>query len=162
VKRVIFIATPHRGSYQALGFLGSVASWLVNLPGRLTKMGVDFVTLKGLLINPLSGSGMPTSIDNMNPTNPFIKNSSSIPIADGVTAHSIIPVDSDAPLSEAGDGVVKYMSAHIDGVESEKTVRSSHSVQGNPEAILEVKRILHEHAKGMMLPNEKSSVTLNK
>jgi len=37
VKRVIFVATPHRGSYQALGFLGSLVSWLVNLPGRLTK-----------------------------------------------------------------------------------------------------------------------------
>jgi hypothetical protein len=155
VKRVVFIATPHRGSYQALGFLGSVASWLVNLPGRLTKLGVDFVTLKGLLINPLSGSGLPTSIDNMNPNNPFIKNSSAISIADGVTAHSIIPVDSDEPLDEAGDGVVKYMSAHIDGVESEKIIRSSHSVQGNPEAIQEIKRILHEHAKGLPALNEK-------
>ena len=38
VRRVIFIATPHRGSYQALGFLGSFASWMVNLPGRFTKM----------------------------------------------------------------------------------------------------------------------------
>jgi hypothetical protein len=155
VKRVVFIATPHRGSYQALGFLGSVASWLVNLPGRLTKLGVDFVTLKGLLINPLSGSGLPTSIDNMNPNNPFIKNSSAISIADGVTAHSIIPVDSDEPLDEAGDGVVKYMSAHMDGVESEKIIRSSHSVQGNPEAIQEIKRILHEHAKGLPALNEK-------
>jgi hypothetical protein len=34
-------------------------------------------------------------------------------------------------------------------VESEKIVRSSHSVQGNPETILEVKRILHEHAEGL-------------
>jgi hypothetical protein len=49
------------------------------------------------------------------------------------------------------------MSAHIDGVESEKIIRSSHSVQGNPEAILEVKRILHEHEKGLPALNEKSS-----
>ncbi len=150
VKRVIFVATPHRGSYQALGFLGSLASWLVNMPGRLTKLGVDLLTLKGVLINPLSGGDIPTSIDNMNPNNPFIKNLASIPVASGVVAHSIIAVDSDAPLSEAGDGVVKYMSAHIDGVESEKIVRSRHSVQGNPEAILEVKRILHEHASSTM------------
>jgi hypothetical protein len=66
-------------------------------------------------------------------------------------------VDSDAPLSEAGDGVVKYMSAHIDGVESEKIVRSSHSVQGNPETILEVKRILHEHAEGLPAPVNKTA-----
>jgi hypothetical protein len=57
---------------------------------------------------------------------------------------------------------VKYMSTHIEGVESEKIVRSEHSVQGNPEAIQEVKRILIEHAKGLPALSEKSSVTLNK
>jgi hypothetical protein len=157
VKRVIFIATPHRGSYQALGFLGSLASWLVNLPGRLTKLSVEFLTLQKQGVFLGATTGIPTSIDNMNPNNIFIKNLAAIPIADGAVANSIIPVDSDAPLSEAGDGVVKYMSAHIDGVESEKVIRSSHSVQGNPEAIQEVKRILHEHAKGLPALNEKSS-----
>ena len=44
------------------------------------------------------------------------------------------------------DGVVPYWSAHIDGVESELVVRSEHSVQGNPHAIEEVRRILLEHA----------------
>jgi hypothetical protein len=39
------------------------------------------------------------------------------------------------------------MGAHIDGVASEKVVRSGHSVHGNPETIQEVKRILFEHAK---------------
>jgi hypothetical protein len=161
VKRVIFIATPHRGSYQALGFLGSLASWLVNLPGRLTKLSGDFLTLQKQGVFRGSVTGIPTAIDNMNPNNIFIKNLASIPIADGVVAHSIIAVDSDAPLSEAGDGVVKYMSAHIDGVESEKIVRSSHSVQGNPETILEVKRILHEHAEGLPALVNKSSSTPN-
>jgi hypothetical protein len=61
-------------------------------------------------------------------------------------------VDSDGPLKDGGDGVVKYVSAHIDGVASEKVVRSSHSVQGNPEAIQEVKRILIEHARGLAAP----------
>lgn len=157
VKRVIFIATPHRGSYQALGFLGSLASWLVNLPGRLTKLSVDLLTLQKQGVFRGSAAGIPTAIDNMNPNNIFIKNLASIPLADGVVAHSIIAVDSDAPLSEAGDGVVKYMSAHIDGVESEKIVRSSHSVQGNPETILEVKRILHEHAEGLSAPVNKTA-----
>ena len=162
VKRVIFVATPHHGSYQSLGFIGALGSWLVNLPGRLTKLSVDFLTLKEQGVFRGSVSGMPTSIDNMNPNNIFIKNLAAIPIADGVVANSIIAVDSDAPLDEAGDGVVKYMSAHIDGVESEKIVRSSHSVQGNPETILEVKRILHEHAKSLPPPDNKGGLTSNK
>ena len=147
VKRVVFIATPHGGSYQALGFLGRLGSWFVNLPGRFVKMNVELLTLQtqGLYMGTVGN--VPTSITNMTPGNPFIKNLASVPIADGVVAHSIIAVDSDGPLKEGGDGVVKYVSAHIDGVASEKVVRSSHSVQGNPEAIQEVKRILIEHAR---------------
>jgi hypothetical protein len=147
VRRVIFIATPHRGSYQALGVLGRIGSWLVTLPGRFTKLGFDLVTLqsKGLLVGPMTG--VPTSIDNMNPTNRFILGLLASPIADGVIAHSIVGVEGGGPPAEGGDGVVKYSSAHIDGVESEKIVNSAHSMQSNPETIQEVKRILFEHAK---------------
>jgi hypothetical protein len=142
VKEVIFIATPQRGSYQALGLLGDLASWLVNLPGRFTKMSLDILTLQrqGAFLSPFTG--IPTAITNMNPNNRFIKVLSAIPIADGVVAHSIIAVEGDGPPEEGDDGVVKYSSAHIDGVASEKIVRSSHSTQGHPETIQEVKRIL--------------------
>jgi pimeloyl-ACP methyl ester carboxylesterase len=147
VRRVVFIATPHRGSYQALGIVGSLASWLVNMPGRFTKLSLDLLTLqgKGFLLGP-KASGLPTSIDNMNPTNRFIVALSAIPIVDGVVANSIVGVEGGGPPAEGGDGVVKYSSAHIDGVESEKIVHSAHSMQGNPETIQEVKRILLEHA----------------
>ena len=94
-------------------------------------------------------TGIPTSIDNMNPTNRFIVGLSAIPIADGVIAHSIVGVEGGGPPAEGGDGVVKYSSAHIDGVASEKIVHSAHSMQGNPETIQEVKRILIEHANSL-------------
>ena len=150
VRRVIFIATPHRGSYQALGILGSFASWMINLPGRFTKMSVDFLTLqrKGIFLGPAS-SRLPTSIDNMNPNNRFIVALSAIPIADGVVVNSIVGVEGGGPPAEGGDGVVKYSSAHIEGVESEKIVNSPHSMQGNPETIQEVKRILLKHANSL-------------
>jgi hypothetical protein len=76
-------------------------------------------------------------------------------------AHSIIAVQGDGPPEEGDDGVVKYSSAHIDGVASEKIVRSSHSTQGHPETIQEVKRILFEHAKRFraLQDNSASSTT---
>jgi hypothetical protein len=40
---------------------------------------------------------------------------------------------------------VRYESAHIEGVASEKIVRSTHSTQSTPATILEVRRILYEH-----------------
>jgi hypothetical protein len=162
VKEVIFIATPHRGSYQALGFLGDLASWLVNMPGRFAKLSLDILTLQkqGVILGPFSG--IPTSITNMNPNNRFIKALSAIPIADGVVAHSIIPVHGDGPPEEGDDGVVKYTSAQIDGVASQKIVRSSHSTQGHPETIQEVKRILFERAKGLMALQDSTASSLNR
>jgi len=149
VRRVVFVATPHRGSYQALGFLGGLASWLIRLPGNLTRLGVEAATLqnRGLLRGPFTG--IPTAITNMNPSNRFIQELASMPIIEGVTAHSIIAVQGDGPPEEGADGIVMYKSARIDGVASEKVVRSSHSTQGHPETIQEIKRILLEHADGL-------------
>lgn len=42
--------------------------------------------------------------------------------------------------------MVKYTSAHIDGVDSELVVRSGHSLQQHPHTIEEVRRILLLHA----------------
>ena len=67
-------------------------------------------------------------------------------MAPGVAANSIIAVTRSGPPEGGSDGVVSYESAHIEGVESEFVVRSGHSAQANPEVILEVRRILLEHA----------------
>ena len=151
VRRVVFVATPHRGSYRALGFLGDLASWFVNLPGRLTRVTIALATLqaKGLLAGPFTG--VPTAITHMNPSNRFLQTLASMPIVEGVTAHSIIAVQGDGKPEDGADGIIMYKSAHIDGVASEKVVRSSHSTQGHPETIREIKRILMEHVMGSQL-----------
>jgi hypothetical protein len=56
-------------------------------------------------------------------------------------------VRGDGPVEDGSDGVVRYQSAHIDGVESELVVRSGHSVQSNPQTVLELRRILLLHAE---------------
>ena len=81
----------------------------------------------------------------MTPGNPFAMGLVAIPVAPGISAHSIIAVKGDGPVEEGNDGVVEYSSAHIEGVESELVVRSSHSVQGNPTAVEEVRRLLLLH-----------------
>jgi hypothetical protein len=43
--------------------------------------------------------------------------------------------------------VTRYESAHLDGVKSELVVRWEHSVQGQPEAIEEVQRILRQNTE---------------
>jgi pimeloyl-ACP methyl ester carboxylesterase len=145
VKRVVFIATPHRGSFLASNFLGKIANKFINLPGGLAKSAVQIGKLRQ---SSMLGSSVaiPTALDNMDSSNPFLKTLVTLPIAPGVHAHSIIPVKGDGPAEEGNDGVVEYKSAHLDGVESELVVRSGHSTQGRPETIEEVRRILYEHA----------------
>jgi hypothetical protein len=144
VTEVIFIATPHRGSFLADNFLGNIARKLVSLPGNLTHVGVAVVKLQPKTAATTAVT-MPTSIDNMKGSNPFLKTQVTLPIAPGVHAHSIVAVRGNGPPEKGNDGVVKYTSAHIDGVDSELVVRSGHSTQATPETIEEVRRILDEH-----------------
>ena len=90
-------------------------------------------------------SQLPTAVDNMSPGHPFIRALNETPIDSKITAHSIIAVLGDGPITGKTDGVVAYESAHIDGVASEVVVRSGHSTQGHPETIEEMRRILREH-----------------
>jgi hypothetical protein len=69
-----------------------------------------------------------------------------MPVVLGVHANSIIPGGGDGPIESGDDGVVKYESAHLDGVESEYIARSGHSTQSKPYTIEEVRRILMRHA----------------
>jgi pimeloyl-ACP methyl ester carboxylesterase len=145
VERVVFIATPHRGSFRATGFALNLIRRIVTLPGTLTSQFQDL--LKGKAFAHLGTSQLPTSVDNMSPGHPFIRALNERSIDPRITAHSIIAVLGDAPFVGKTDGVVAYESAHIEGVASEKVVRSPHSTQSHPETIEEVKRILAEHLK---------------
>jgi pimeloyl-ACP methyl ester carboxylesterase len=151
VKRVVFISTPHRGSFLAGPQI------VRRIVERLVRLPVDLISTTTSLAKALVGSEssdatvslqrIPTSIDNMSPRHPFIRVLASIPVSQQVIANSIIPVkEGYDPYQEGNDGVVEYQSAHIDGVESEFVVRSSHSTQANPHTIEEVRRILERHA----------------
>ncbi|MBI4522288.1 MAG: alpha/beta fold hydrolase [Deltaproteobacteria bacterium] len=143
VERVVFIATPHRGSYQATGWVLNLVKRLINLPGTLVSQFQDL--LKGQAFAHLNMSQLPTAVENMSPGHPFLRALNDLPIDSRITAHSIIAVLGEGPITGKTDGVVAYESAHIEGVQSEKVVRSVHSTQSHPETIEEVRRILREH-----------------
>ena len=145
VARVIFVCTPHRGSYLAGMTLGRFAGSLVSLPSELTGRMLEVVTLNEGAIALRSFDKLPTSIDNMSPSSEFIQVLASLPIASGIAANSIIAVDDEDALDVTSDGVVRYTSAHHEGVESEKIIRAGHSAQGDPAAIEEIRRILLVH-----------------
>jgi triacylglycerol esterase/lipase EstA (alpha/beta hydrolase family) len=143
VGRVVFISTPHRGSFLA------ARQWIPNLlrrftalPFQMTALSVDVARNRDAARTPVR----PTAVDNMSPRHPFILGLQAIPVAPSIPAHSIISVKAGMePVEEGNDGVVEYKSAHIEGVESERIVRSPHSCQGHPDTMEEVRRILRLH-----------------
>jgi len=149
VRRVVFVSTPHRGSYQIKGWLVSLTTRLIKLPGNLTTMGRDLLKTSGDSLPPQMRKGIPNSITNMRPGSPFAKALSDLKLAPNVKSHSIISVKGDGPAERGNDGVVAYTSAHLEGVESELVVRSAHSCQSKPATIEEVRRILYVHLDEM-------------
>jgi hypothetical protein len=146
VRRVIFVATPHGGSYVAGSWIAHQAAKLVRAPLDVTRVMTEFATADREALALERTRGGITAVDNMTPGNRFVRTLGQLPIAPGVAAHSIIPVTGDGPPQGQKDGVVAYASAHIDGVESELVVvREGHSCQANPHTIAEVRRILLAH-----------------
>lgn len=151
VKCVVFIATPHRGSYLSGGLARRFARKLVALPGDLVSQGQDLIKLtRGSEMGDFLDGELSTSLDGMSPKNPGLLAIAEIPVVPGIKAHSIIPVLGNGDPKDGGrDGVVAYSSAHVDYVESEFIVRSGHSCLNHPATIEEVRRILHEHLEDM-------------
>jgi pimeloyl-ACP methyl ester carboxylesterase len=152
VKRVVFLATPHRGSSLTVGrFAEWAADWIrdfVKAPVTVTRALTELATKRDALVLASADAIRPvTSVDQMNPRNRTLRTLAEIPIAPGVAANSVISVNGSGPVEEDGDGVVDYRSAHLDGVESELVVHSGHSLQDHPETVEEVRRILLYHAR---------------
>jgi hypothetical protein len=146
VRRVVFIATPHGGSYLTESSVTGLLKRFLTLPRQIVKAGADLATRNrgDFKVDPQNmGSG---SLFGMSRRNPIIRTMAAMPVAPGVHAHSIIAVDGDGPIEDSDDGVVEYKSSHLEGLDSEYIVRSGHSTQSNPYTIEEVRRIVLLHA----------------
>jgi pimeloyl-ACP methyl ester carboxylesterase len=147
VRRVVFIATPHRGSRVDRGGLERLGSRLVRLPdplrashGRLlARNAPEFFTER-------FRKGLPTSIDELEWQSPILLRLDELGLAPTIKAHSIIADRRNPPGAGGSDGLVPYESAHLNGVASESLVSSGHLCQDHPAVIREVRRILEEHA----------------
>ena len=153
VKRVVFISTPHRGSFLTEDWVRKLTRQVVGSPMKfITNMSSKWREVSAQLNLPEDlKDEAPTAVDGMSVKSPVMSKVAGLPLAPGIKGHSIIPVLPGMDIKSGNDGVVEYKSAHIEGVESEFVVRTHHGAQGNPIAIDEVRRILHRHCDG--LPN---------
>lgn len=142
VRRVVFLATPHRGSCWTQQPLGRIGRWLINVPQQLQEKYVNLLQGNpGLFRGP---SAVPrTSIDHLAPGDRIMQATSRLRFSPSVVKHSIIGTGHYSPDRCIGDGVVAVPSAQIPDVESEFFVHATHSdVLRSRTVALELIRIL--------------------
>ena len=148
-QRVVFLAVPHCGSPVADFRISLWISRLIRLPKTLTIDLLDATVhavgdvMKGG--NP--SSQLPTSINSLSPNNNLTVALNRLSLPGRVTFHSIIGDRGKGGTPDSSDGYVPYRSSHIAPVASELIVPSNHSVQNDPQAAAELKRILQLHLK---------------
>ena len=147
VTRVVFLATPHRGSEFSRRLVGRVISNGISEPDEIHNLLGQIIKDNRDAFNVRKFRHMPTSIETLNPNSEVLQALLEMKPKDGVIFHSIIGTQNADGVRQTSDGVVPYQSAYLDGpnVKSTKVVHSDHGVQKDPAAILEVKRILIEH-----------------
>ena len=138
IKRVIFIATPHRGSRLAAGGIGAIAIWLIRLPldllHEIPETIADALNLKD------RRTIVPTSIQGLSPNSPLLHALDRLPIQ--AVHHSIIGDRGRGDTPNSSDGVVPYSSSHLASAQSEKIVPTGHEAMDSPQAVEEIRRIL--------------------
>ena len=149
VARVIFMATPHRGSPMSdsvVGRLGNALSRLAPMEERgFSALGIANPEAMMPGAAQFYAGGRFSAVRTLSPKATAVIALSELPIE--VPFHSIIGQKHPGRKESGSDGVVPYWSSHLEGAASERIVRGGHQVIGNPQAIDEVIQILQKSAR---------------
>ena len=143
IGRVIFVATPHRGTSLAGGWIGAITIWLIRLPSNLLD---EIPKVMAQALNSRSqraevpGTLLSTSIHQLSPNSPLLRALDQLPIR--ASHHSIIGDRGRGDSPNSSDGIVPYSSTHLTSAESEKIVPTGHQPLVDPRAVEEIRRIL--------------------
>jgi hypothetical protein len=161
IRRVVTIATPHRGST----FSNPTTQWLlgklIHLPQTLVRSQEELFRDNPAAFTQQSLLRIDTSIDSLSPSTPIFPVMLSSQHLPWVRFHCIAglvpPTGLFGKWAAGSDGVVPLDSARLPDAESELVVPANHtSITSHPLAVLEVKRILLEHLAALQsfpLPN---------
>lgn len=142
VSRVIFVATPHRGSPLALRQLAGFFANLIRLP--YIPLNSDKTEIRNALRSEMRRlfSAPVNGINCLRAQSPVLLSILKLPKSEKVPYHSIIGDQGKNDSPESSDGIVPYWSSHLDGAVSEKIVPSGHGANEHRDGIAEIDRIL--------------------
>ncbi len=146
IGRIVYIATPHRGSPWASRCIGRVAASL-SQAGESEEQAFQEI----LYSNPgvLSGAyseSLPSSVELMRPSDALLQALAATPTAPDVVVNSIVGDYIPLPRAGPSDGVVPMESAFLPEAETTTIVDASHSsIQKSTGAQQELLMILRKH-----------------
>jgi hypothetical protein len=154
VKRVISMGTPHQGSIFANDYTRYLGRSLIFLPEMMTELSNKLIRENPGAFKNTDLLTTTTSIDSLAPDCPIFPVMQSAQRASWTRYHNVAGVVPKktwlGSVSEEGDGIVGLTSARLPEAASELIVPADHlTVHQHPLAILEVRRILLEHASGV-------------
>jgi hypothetical protein len=160
IRRVVTIATPHRGSTFANTNTRWLAHKFIKVPQMMSREQV--IRENPGVFRDTTLIESTTSLDSLSPNSPVLPVMLHAPRPPWVTYHNIVGVVPDKGILGAfaknSDGVVNYESAHLSDVESEIIVPADHmTVHRHPRSVLEVRRILLEHLAELNGPPPQSA-----
>jgi pimeloyl-ACP methyl ester carboxylesterase len=146
VKRVVFIATPHKGSVLASLGIGRLASLAVREPADIGAIREQAVALNPGALRPEYARRVPTTVDLLQPSSLTLQALERLRPACWVASHSIVGDIHPSLTGGRDDCVVPVASAHTPYARSEICVPAKHTkVHHHPLAVAELERILLEH-----------------
>ena len=150
IRRVVTIATPHRGSEFSNGTTQWLARRVIRLPEAFVATTRRLLADNRDLLNDNRLLRINTSIDSLAPDSPMFPLMLRSPRAPWVKYNNIVGMLPDrrviSRVAGNGDGVVSFDSAHLEDANSETIVPEDHvMVHRHPRAVLEMQRILFEH-----------------
>jgi pimeloyl-ACP methyl ester carboxylesterase len=153
VNRVIFVAVPHRGSSIADNWIGAIGRSLLSLPKTIMQKTVQVAREARNVLRPdlqtAFDAGQASSISGLSEKSPTLQGLSKTEISPSIPFHSIIGDRGKGDTPESSDGVVPYRSSHVEGAQSELIVAADHTAHADPQALLEIRRILRLHTEMM-------------
>lgn len=150
VRRVITIATPHRGSEFSNDATQWLANKMISLPQQMLAGRDKFISQNKEILKDTRFFKIQTSIDSLAPSSPVFDAMLHAQRAPWVHYHNVVAVVPKkgflGTVAAGTDGVVAEKSAKMDDVDSELVVSADHTtVHAHPKTVLEVRRILLEH-----------------
>lgn len=147
ITRVIYIATPHRGSSEASRCVGRISSALIQEPPEWTERHAQLVRDNPDAFRAELRRKIPNSVDLLEPDSLILQATDRLPYRCGVALHTVLGDDRWTLTQGPSDGVVAVSSSRLGGGQSELVVDAKHTdVQRVAPTVREVMCILSQHA----------------